>query len=76
MVVIKLTSGVICDIVCVCFQVIGALLSKFTVADNPAKYALYKRYRREEQGKTLGRQMPLMPNSVSDTLAQTQCECV
>ncbi|TKS90576.1 Ras association domain-containing protein 3 [Collichthys lucidus] len=54
-------------------QVIGALLSKFTVADNPAKYALYKRYRREEQGKTLGRQMPLMPNSVSDTLAQTQC---
>ncbi|XP_032361550.1 ras association domain-containing protein 3 isoform X3 [Etheostoma spectabile] len=30
-------------------QVIVALLSKFTVADNPAKYALYKRYRREEQ---------------------------
>lgn len=30
-------------------QVIGALLNKFTVADNPAKYALYKRYRREEQ---------------------------
>ncbi|XP_045928627.1 ras association domain-containing protein 1 [Micropterus dolomieu] len=30
-------------------QVIIALLSKFTVADNPAKYALYKRYRREEQ---------------------------
>ncbi|XP_029969732.1 ras association domain-containing protein 3 isoform X3 [Salarias fasciatus] len=30
-------------------QVIVALLNKFTVADNPAKYALYKRYRREEQ---------------------------
>ncbi|KAL3048302.1 hypothetical protein OYC64_006977 [Pagothenia borchgrevinki] len=30
-------------------QVIVALLSKFTVQDNPAKYALYKRYRREEQ---------------------------
>ncbi|KAI4802907.1 hypothetical protein KUCAC02_006475 [Chaenocephalus aceratus] len=29
--------------------VIVALLSKFTVQDNPAKYALYKRYRREEQ---------------------------
>uniref|UniRef100_H3D530 Ras association domain family member 3 n=1 Tax=Tetraodon nigroviridis TaxID=99883 RepID=H3D530_TETNG len=29
--------------------VIVALLNKFTVADNPAKYALYKRYRREEQ---------------------------
>eukprot|EP00063_Salmo_salar_P033518 XP_014008353.1 PREDICTED: ras association domain-containing protein 3-like isoform X3 [Salmo salar] len=31
-------------------QVIQALLTKFTVADNPAKYALYKRCRREEQG--------------------------
>ncbi|XP_062338806.1 ras association domain-containing protein 3 isoform X2 [Osmerus eperlanus] len=30
-------------------QVIQALLNKFTVADNPAKYALYKRYRREDQ---------------------------
>ncbi|XP_057710731.1 ras association domain-containing protein 3 isoform X3 [Corythoichthys intestinalis] len=30
-------------------QVIVALLNKFTVADNPAKYALYKRYHREEQ---------------------------
>ncbi|XP_008289329.1 ras association domain-containing protein 1 [Stegastes partitus] len=30
-------------------QVIVALLNKFTVADNPAKYALYKRYRTEEQ---------------------------
>ncbi|XP_041713362.1 ras association domain-containing protein 3 isoform X2 [Coregonus clupeaformis] len=30
-------------------QVIQALLTKFTVADNPAKYALYKRCRREEQ---------------------------
>uniref|UniRef100_A0A7N8XG62 Ras association domain family member 3 n=1 Tax=Mastacembelus armatus TaxID=205130 RepID=A0A7N8XG62_9TELE len=30
-------------------QVIIALLNKFTVADNPAKYALYKRSRREEQ---------------------------
>uniref|UniRef100_A0A3B4UTB0 Ras association domain family member 3 n=1 Tax=Seriola dumerili TaxID=41447 RepID=A0A3B4UTB0_SERDU len=30
-------------------QVIIALLNKFTVADNPAKYALYKRCRREEQ---------------------------
>ncbi|KAK0145829.1 Ras association domain-containing protein 3 [Merluccius polli] len=30
-------------------QVIVALLNKFTVADNPAKYALYKRYSREEQ---------------------------
>ncbi|KAK2859138.1 hypothetical protein Q5P01_003758 [Channa striata] len=30
-------------------QVIVALLNKFTVADNPAKYALYKRCRREEQ---------------------------
>ncbi|CAL9682764.1 unnamed protein product [Knipowitschia caucasica] len=30
-------------------EVIVALLNKFTVADNPAKYALYKRYRREEQ---------------------------
>ncbi|KAM4569779.1 ras association domain-containing protein 1 [Odontesthes bonariensis] len=30
-------------------QVIAALLNKFTVADNPAKYALYKRYRREDQ---------------------------
>ncbi|XP_034434658.1 ras association domain-containing protein 1 [Hippoglossus hippoglossus] len=30
-------------------QVVVALLNKFTVADNPAKYALYKRYRREEQ---------------------------
>lgn len=30
-------------------QVIVALLNKFTVADNPAKYALYKRFRREEQ---------------------------
>lgn len=30
-------------------EVIVALLNKFTVADNPAKYALYKRYRTEEQ---------------------------
>lgn len=30
-------------------QVIQALLNKFTVADNPAKYALYKRCCREEQ---------------------------
>ncbi|XP_068162860.1 ras association domain-containing protein 5 [Antennarius striatus] len=30
-------------------QVIVALLNKFMVADNPAKYALYKRYHREEQ---------------------------
>ncbi|XP_042258486.1 ras association domain-containing protein 1 [Thunnus maccoyii] len=30
-------------------QVIVALLNKFTVADNPAKYALYKRYSTEEQ---------------------------
>ncbi|XP_028809939.1 ras association domain-containing protein 3 isoform X2 [Denticeps clupeoides] len=30
-------------------QVIEALLNKFTVADNPAKFALYKRCRREEQ---------------------------
>lgn len=30
-------------------QVIMALLNKFTVADNPAKYALYKRCRRDEQ---------------------------
>lgn len=30
-------------------QVIIALLNKFTVADNPSKYALCKRYRREEQ---------------------------
>ncbi|XP_051804114.1 ras association domain-containing protein 1 [Acanthochromis polyacanthus] len=30
-------------------QVIVALLNKFTVADNPAKYALYKRYHTEEQ---------------------------
>uniref|UniRef100_A0A8C6WU95 Ras association domain family member 3 n=1 Tax=Neogobius melanostomus TaxID=47308 RepID=A0A8C6WU95_9GOBI len=30
-------------------EVIVALLNKFTVADNPAKYALYKRYSREEQ---------------------------
>ncbi|XP_028252944.1 ras association domain-containing protein 3 [Parambassis ranga] len=30
-------------------EVIVALLNKFTVADNPAKYALYKRCRREEQ---------------------------
>ncbi|KAM9846075.1 ras association domain-containing protein 1 [Aulostomus maculatus] len=30
-------------------QVIVALLNKFTVADNPAKYALYKRCRRDEQ---------------------------
>ncbi|KAG7258984.1 hypothetical protein CRUP_003159 [Coryphaenoides rupestris] len=29
--------------------VIVALLNKFTVTDNPAKYALYKRYSREEQ---------------------------
>ncbi|XP_030622760.1 ras association domain-containing protein 3 isoform X2 [Chanos chanos] len=30
-------------------QVIEALLQKFTVADNPAKFALYKRFRREDQ---------------------------
>ncbi|XP_023808141.1 ras association domain-containing protein 3 isoform X2 [Oryzias latipes] len=30
-------------------QVVGALLGKFKVVDNPAKYALYKRCRREEQ---------------------------
>ncbi|XP_014063306.1 ras association domain-containing protein 3 isoform X1 [Salmo salar] len=30
-------------------QVIQALLTKFTVADNPAKYALYKRCCRDEQ---------------------------
>ncbi|KAL0962692.1 hypothetical protein UPYG_G00344040 [Umbra pygmaea] len=30
-------------------QVIQALLCKFTVADNPAKFALYKRCRREDQ---------------------------
>ncbi|XP_058273078.1 ras association domain-containing protein 3 isoform X4 [Hemibagrus wyckioides] len=29
-------------------QVIEALLQKFTVADNPAKFALYKRFRRED----------------------------
>ncbi|MED6247350.1 hypothetical protein ATANTOWER_028237, partial [Ataeniobius toweri] len=33
-------------------QVITALLNKFTVADNPAKYALYKRCRRDEQGES------------------------
>uniref|UniRef100_A0A8B9KPD2 Ras association domain family member 3 n=1 Tax=Astyanax mexicanus TaxID=7994 RepID=A0A8B9KPD2_ASTMX len=31
-------------------QVIEALLRKFTVADNPAKFALYKRSRREDHG--------------------------
>ncbi|XP_068076818.1 ras association domain-containing protein 3 isoform X3 [Danio rerio] len=30
-------------------QVIEALLKKFTVADNPAKFALYKRFSREDQ---------------------------
>ncbi|TRY79047.1 hypothetical protein DNTS_011027 [Danionella cerebrum] len=30
-------------------QVIEALLRKFTVADNPAKFALFKRFSREEQ---------------------------
>lgn len=30
-------------------QVIEALLRKFTVADNPAKFALYKRFHREDQ---------------------------
>uniref|UniRef100_A0A3P9KEN1 Ras association domain family member 3 n=1 Tax=Oryzias latipes TaxID=8090 RepID=A0A3P9KEN1_ORYLA len=30
-------------------QVVGALLGKFKVVDNPAKYALYKRCRRDEQ---------------------------
>lgn len=30
-------------------EVIVALLNKFTVADNPAKYALYKRYHTDEQ---------------------------
>ncbi|XP_031438958.1 ras association domain-containing protein 3 isoform X2 [Clupea harengus] len=30
-------------------QVIEALLNKFTMADNPAKFALFKRCRREEQ---------------------------
>ncbi|KAM6986794.1 ras association domain-containing protein 3 isoform 2-T2 [Aplochiton taeniatus] len=30
-------------------QVIQALLNKFTVADHPAKYALYKRCKREDQ---------------------------
>lgn len=32
-------------------QVIEALLRKFTVADNPAKFALYKRFRREDHGE-------------------------
>uniref|UniRef100_A0A8B9KN69 Ras association domain family member 3 n=1 Tax=Astyanax mexicanus TaxID=7994 RepID=A0A8B9KN69_ASTMX len=32
-------------------QVIEALLRKFTVADNPAKFALYKRSRREDHGE-------------------------
>ncbi|MFT7812638.1 ras association domain-containing protein 3 isoform X1 [Arapaima gigas] len=32
-------------------QVIEALLQKFTVADNPAKFALFKRCRREDQGE-------------------------
>lgn len=33
-------------------QVIEALLRKFTVADNPAKFALYKRFRREDHGES------------------------
>lgn len=33
-------------------QVIEALLNKFTLADNPAKFALFKRFSREDQGKT------------------------
>lgn len=33
-------------------QVIEALLKKFTVADNPAKFALFKRFSREDQGET------------------------
>lgn len=33
-------------------QVIEALLRKFTVADNPAKFALFKRFSREDQGET------------------------
>lgn len=56
---------------------IVALLNKFTVADNPAKYALYKRYSREEQGKRVCVcvcVMPLMPSLVSDALALAQCE--
>lgn len=31
-------------------EVIEALLKKFLVADNPAKFALYKRCHREDQG--------------------------
>lgn len=62
----------------VCLQVIVGLLNKFMVADNPAKYALFKRYCREEQGKAEceGRGlMPLMPSSVSDALALCVCAC-
>lgn len=33
-------------------QVIEAMLKKFTVADNPAKFALFKRFSREDQGET------------------------
>lgn len=31
-------------------EVIEALLKKFLVADNPAKFALYKRCHKEDQG--------------------------
>uniref|UniRef100_UPI00398F7F95 ras association domain-containing protein 3 isoform X2 n=1 Tax=Pristiophorus japonicus TaxID=55135 RepID=UPI00398F7F95 len=43
-------------------EVIEALLKKFTVADNPAKYALFKQSRREEQAhmsKLLDTEHPL-----------------
>nr|XP_043872423.1 ras association domain-containing protein 1 [Solea senegalensis] len=55
-------------------EVIVALLNKFTVADNPAKYALYKRYRREEQAyvcKLADGEQPLFLRLVSGPDADT-----
>ncbi len=46
-------------------QVIEALMRKFTVADNPAKFALFKRFSREDQGET--------PNT--NTESASACVC-
>lgn len=51
-------------------EVIEALLKKFLVADKPAKFALYKRCHKEDQG------MLLDPLNVSDEGSNFMCKKV
>lgn len=62
-------------------EVIEALLNKFTVVDNPAKFALFERTERHSQGRILNhvqkeKKFFLYGTSLSAEFCFPQCACV